>query len=233
MIDDDKDFVDIFKEKLEKICKQLNFPIEIVCESVLVRVLNSTNIYDIYFIDIEMPEMSGIELVNRLRNCYIDKEFVFVSAHEKYIKPSIFVKPSAFICKGNLDEDLYETISFFKKIWDKKNAKIILKDNFKEICFLPFSIKYCCSKGHYVDIHLCENEVKVIRTCMKQVENELVKHDFLRIHNRCLVNLNYVEKFEKEYVILRGGENLRISRAYRKNVENCVLRWFDYINTNK
>ena len=226
IIDDNVLFAQILKEQLKKMTDEFGLILDITVISDPLQCLHDSKRYDLYFVDVEMPQLSGIDLVRMLHNKYIDAEFVFVSAYDKYIRTSIFVRPSAFIRKNYLQKDLHEAFPHLKKSLERKRDIICIKDHLKDVFIRPGEIKYLKSDGHYVHIFGVNEKIKIVRNNLKTLEKDLEPFDFLRIHLRYVVNLNYVEDYRRTSICLVGGVWLPVSDPHIKDQSNKVINWF-------
>ena len=229
LVDDEQEFEAIFREALEKVTGRLSFPIRLSYSKDMAEAVEKEETFDIYFIDIELGEGSGIELASRLQMQNFDKEFVFVSAHEKYIKPSMLAKPRAFLCKTSLEKELYEAVVSLKQIWEKKHVSVKIMENRKETELFPQRVCWCESTGHYVDLHMDDKSRMLLRIRLGQLEELFADFHFIRIHSRYLVNLEYIRKARSDIVILKDGSSLSVSRACRKKAEQGIREWFEYL----
>ena len=173
--------------------------------------------------DIELGEKSGIELVAGMQRRNPGKEFIFVSAHEGYVWKSMLAKPRYFIRKRTLEADLLEAVSFLKKLWWEKHARV--KVGGAEVC--PRTVLWCGSKDHYVDIHQEDGSSILLRARLGQLEELFSEYHYIRIHNRLMVNLEYVDRFKGNQVILKDSTVLQASRAYQKKVQEGLGKWFE------
>lgn len=225
IIDDDRCFADILQEMLKEQFSALHWNAEITVTDDPISCLNNPEVFDIYFLDISMPQLNGIELVQKLREKYIDKEFVFVSAYDEYIRKSIYVKPRAFIRKMWLKEDLEEAVLVLKTVFSKRETEITIKDNFKDIRIKPWNIIYLQSSGHYVEIYDVSGNRIVVRNRIQNLEEQLKKFDFVRVHSRYLINLHYLSDYYSRTVILQNGRSFPISKPYLKKVNELIMNW--------
>ena len=69
-------------------------------------------------------------------------------------------------------------------------------------------------------------KIKIVRNNLKTLEKDLEPFDFLRIHLRYVVNLNYVEDYRRTSICLVGGVWLPVSDPHIKDVSNKVMNWF-------
>lgn len=226
VVDDDIGFSKILLDAITEVSRQLHMNLEVHVENHPLHCLEAHQVYDIYFLDIEMPELSGIDLVKRLREKYVNKEFVFVSAHDDYMRSSMFVKPRAFVRKDHLMADLTETLHVLNEVFRKCDAEITVKDNLRDIRIKPSQIAYMKSEEHYVRICAASGEDLLIRNKLRMLETRMKDYDFLRIHLRYLVNLNYVQDYYKyKQMVLKSGEELPISAPYAKHVNEIFMNW--------
>ena len=225
LIDDAPEFHGIFRKALETAATEADFSVDLVCRSGLEGDAREIEDFDIYFVDIELGEESGIELALDLQRRNSGREIIFVSAYENYVWKSMLVRPRFFIRKRVLEADLQEVTAFLKKLWEKKYVRVEVAQ--VEVC--PQTVLWCESKDHYVDIHQEDGSSILLRTSLRQVESMFSEFHYIRIHNRRMVNLEYVERFKGNRVTLKDGTVLQVSRAYQKKVQEGFKRWFERV----
>lgn len=225
IIDDDPDFCDCFWQLLVSYARKESLNLHLDVAQSVKRLVRTKVRYDVYFIDIEMPELSGLELAKKLRKMYVLAEFIFVSAYESYMYDAFFEKPGAFIRKDNLTEDTADCVRYLKKIERRRKKTALLQDCNRQVEVNPFEILYCQNVEHYVWLYFLEEKRKMIRTKLNAVEEELTPYGFVRIHNRYLVNLNEVKNIDGLQMELKNGECLTISRRYKEQVDIVMMNW--------
>ncbi|MCI8627481.1 MAG: response regulator [Lachnospiraceae bacterium] len=203
----------------------LNLEAEFLSEENRERVLTFQTLYDLYFLDIEMPGKTGMELARELRQTHPDRELVFVSAHEHYMRKLFPVKPLAFIRKTCFMEDLQEAIAELKKQQKAQDIQMVLGKE-KRIIY-PAKLIYGQSVEHYIRLVTSEGELPLIRMKLEQLEKELAGYDFLRPHERYLVNLYYIEQIEPSKLLLKNGTEIPVSRSRRKEMQKRLMEWFE------
>lgn len=225
IVDDDIQYAKILNEEIRKMAQSNQLDIEITITNNPLNCLETNRLFDIYFIDIIMPDISGITLAERLREKYINKEIIFVSSYTEYMRSSFYVKPRAFIRKEFLQNDLEEAFSVLKSVFIKKDAEIAIKDNNRDIRIKPWCVTYMKSEAHYVNIYHTAGSAMVVRNNLKNLEQQLRAYKFQRIHSRYLVNINHVEDYSKHKILMKGGEKLPVSASYARQTSEIVMNY--------
>ena len=188
--------------------------LEQVCSSALeaINVLNEKKI-DLIFLDIEMPEMSGLEMLETLN---YSPAVIFITSKKDYaiqafdynvvdylVKPveyTRFLKSvnKAMTAKGKKADDSDDT--FIKT--DLKYVKI----NFSEVLFVE-------AMADYVVLNL-DAKKHIIHSTMKSLEQKLDSEKFTRVHRSYIVNFTKVDSVENS-VIYIGGNKIPIGASYK------------------
>jgi two-component system LytT family response regulator len=197
---------------------------------------------DIVFLDVQMPEMNGLAVLEKLQDQPIPI-IVFVTAYDQYairafdfhavdylLKP--FSRPRFEKALGRAKEQAYarfpnddlarQQISSLLDIYKSQSASIkrlFLKEKGRIVLLEPEQIDWVESDDKYVRIH-SSNKSYLIRQTLNSLERELDPHLFARIHRSNIVNLTRVKElkpfFNGEYIlVLSDGKKLMLSRNYK------------------
>ncbi len=177
---------------------------------------------DLALLDINMPKLSGIALVEAL-DAAVMPMVIFITAYDKYaikafeanaidyvLKPIDFDKVQKSVNRAisrfqiesetkELRSRILEALGSNKtdtKPENKPEAKILLKENGITRAIKQSDIIWLEAASDYVCIH-CENRTHIKRASMKQFEKELEGTNFKRIHRSALVNCNWIEKIRQ------------------------------------
>ncbi len=190
---------------------------------------------DILFLDVEMPEMTGIELLQSLPHIHFN--VIFTTAHQHYALQAIKLNALDYLTKPiSLDE---LTVAVNKCISKQKKEDNLLINNFlhqlksnavKKIAiptgtttqFVPVNeIVRVESASNYSIIYFINRPKQTVTKTLKDLEEQLTPHNFLRVHHSHLVNLDHVIGFKNQdsgYVIVHGNEVIEISRRKKQEV---------------
>lgn len=228
------------RENLAKILSEYCPKVEIVamCASAIEgRKAISEFQPDLVFLDIEMPGGSGFSLLESIEE--INFEVIFVTAFDQYgikavkfcaldylLKPIDILELSQAIEKvesriARKSENLRMKNLLANRQHENANPKIALP-LFDKIEFIEIStIVRCEGEGNYTHIHLKTGENILASKTLKEFDELLSEHNFLRVHQSNLINLNEVKtyiKAEGGYIKMKDGTSVCISRQRREMV---------------
>lgn len=237
ILDDEQHCIDTLQWQLEKYIPAVEVVETFSSPKAALNYLLSNTI-ELLFLDIEMPEINGFELLQRIGDVNFD--VIFTTAYDEFALKAFRASAIDYLLKPISKDDL---ISAMKKVNDKQKPAILpsqieilydainSKKTVKERIAVPTleglsfvevkEIIYCISDSNYTHIYLNNSkEILVCRT-LKEVEGMLEDNDrFLRIHHSHIINLSKIEKYlrgDGGHVIMDDSRQLNVSRS-RKEV---------------
>ncbi len=181
--------------------------------------------FHLIFLDIEMPNLNGFQLAEKLHLIASDAYIVFVSGYENYVHDVFGYAPLAFVRKSALDYDVYRAIYLYFQRTSYLHLSVRLKDGigYKEL--LVKDILYVECEGHRLTyITVVGGSVEAYGT-LKAIEEELSIYGFLRVHKSYLVNQRYVESVGKREILLAGGRSVDMGKERRKEVQAAMFQY--------
>ena len=183
---------------------------------------------DVVFLDVQMPECDGFDVLEQLGG-EMPAALVFVTAYDQYALRAFEAGALDYLLKpfdnarfGRALTRAKERIARGKEA-PRRIERLAVK-NAGEVLFLEISeIDWIEAADYYVCLHVGAKR-HLLRRSMAEVEQELKKAAFCRIHRSAIVNLERVRRLEINEeggtdVVLNGGARLRLSRRYKKELQ--------------
>lgn len=232
--DDEKIFVDVLYKALSKIFLKLCADVKISTFSSGNRLLNTLNTeeFDIVFMDIDMPELSGFEAARKIRETYLYTKIIFITSQKDLVYESFEYNPFYFVCKSNFDELYNSLVKVCEKlILQYKQDKIIeIADSLKGKTFLLIKdILFIKSDKHYLLYYTNTNQNSPIREREKlsSIQDFFSGYDFIKPHQRFLVNMNHIRSFDTllNIITIDSGMQIPISKSMKEEAIQTYKRF--------
>lgn len=179
---------------------------------------------DILFLDIELFEVTGIEVGDFIRNKMEDRgmQIVYISGKSSYAQKLFKTQPLDFLVKPITRQQIEDVLELGIKLLEK-NAKKFEFQNGKDYYYIAYGeILFFESKGRKIKVVTLDAE-KEFYGGIRDLEKKLPK-DFFTIHQSYVINKTHVVRYTYEMVEMDNGTMLSISKAYRKQVRERLLR---------
>ena len=210
-IDDEPKALEVIKIHCSKI-ERLNLVAEFSNPKEAISFLRQ-NPVDLIFLDINMPNMSGLEMLEELK---IKPNIIFTTAYASFALESYsynaidyLLKPFEFDQLQLAVNKLDERIAFQKN----KNPFFFIKDGSRSIKIQFDEIFFIKGSGNYLDIILKEKVYSPRMTFIELIE-KLPFSNFMRVHQSYIVNINTIDKIENNHVYI-AKYKIPISSRYR------------------
>lgn len=182
----------------------------------------------IVFLDIDMPELDGIELAKMLPS---PTAVIFTTGHPEYAHLSYEIEACDYLVKPfDKTRFLKSIVKVSKKLQavplpHAENDYIYLKINKSLQRFYHDEILYFRSSGNYIEVHTSSRQV-LVHERLKSLHGQLPEHQFLQISRFCILNIRKVSSIETLEVVVENGERLLLSEKYRDKLVN-IFRQFN------
>ncbi|MEI6124881.1 MAG: LytTR family DNA-binding domain-containing protein [Bacteroidota bacterium] len=192
------------------------------------------NDIQLLFIDINMPDLNGLEFVRSLT----DKPYVvFTTAYSEYavegfeveavdylLKPIAF---SNFLKAANKVKNLIELRSNQQKETLEATAEhLFVRSEYKMIRIELDDIKYIESQHEYIKIHTLNSKPVMTQLSLKTMEEQLPPDRFMRVHRSFIVSLKRIQVVERNHIVFDGNVFIPISEPYREKFQKYIDEHF-------
>ena len=222
--DDESHFLDFFQKKLREHLESLKIDHKITCYDNGQAFLKDIADYDAVFLDLHMPEMSGLEVAK-----YINENHpipvLFLSAHSEWAYATVQFQPFRFIRKTFIDIELDEALCALNRYMDMQAQHhfVSFRTASADIRMCVRNIKYAEIYDHFIHVHTIEEEEFTGYGKLSDYEKQWEEYGFIRTHKSYLVNGWYIDSIQENTVVLKGGEKVLLSRR-REAAVNERLR---------
>lgn len=181
---------------------------------------------DLVFLDVQMPDGTGFDLLEKLDE--ISFKVIFVSAYDHFAVTAFKFSALDYLQKPVDSEELKQALVKFSKPDNNQPAKIkvllgnksgiekIVLPSQDELIFVKVDdIVRCESDNNYTCFYFQSGERILVSRTLKDYEELLEPLGFFRIHKSSLINLRYLKKYKKGeggMVTLEDGTQLEVSR---------------------
>lgn len=181
---------------------------------------------DIIFMDIQMPEIDGLELSKKIP---IQTKIIFTTAFDQYAIEGYKVNATGYLLKPfNYIEFLEATEKAKQLLLPTKNKEveipdyIFVKSEYKQIKIFLNDIIYIESMKDYAKIFLTSQSSPIVTLLsLKKLNEELPKEKFMRVYRSFIVSLEKIEIVEKNQIVF-GKRRITVAEPYRELFENFI-----------
>jgi DNA-binding LytR/AlgR family response regulator len=178
------------------------------------------NPFEVVFLDIHMPKISGFEIAKALREESNDVFIIFITSKEELVYDSFDFQPFNFIKKEEPEKFIKKLEKIISKLFIhiKQSGTVILEMPFNEKKAVRIKdIIYIKSDKNYLEYFLKNTTNIRIRCKMTDVEEQFNEYHFIRVHNRYIVNMNHIRDLDypNNELCLTNKEVIEISRKYK------------------
>lgn len=223
--DDDEKENSIIKSYLHslELEQDMDFEISVFTNgNTLLSQYRKADAFHILFLDVEMPEINGLEVARQIRNLP-DKQvkIVFISNYPEYMQDSFNVQAFHYLAKP-LQYDTFKQLMYriIKDYRDSHISKLLIQeDGIEELVYLDDILYIEAVKSQKSQLNfVLTNKTINARGTIYNWEEELKSHYFISPYRGLLVNINHVHFIQDSSLILSNGETIPLSRRKEKDI---------------
>lgn len=179
---------------------------------------------DLVFLDIEMPGMTGIELIKNIVNPPL---VILITAKKEYAVEAFELNVADYIIKPVNLSRFMVAVSRAKEIFDSKDQKVEVNEKEKNYIFVRSNsvltkikineIIYIQAMGDYVNIFTNEDKRHTVHITLKAIEEKLPNTLFYRLHRSYLIAINHIDNVEESTAYI-GKHPIPIGEQFKKEL---------------
>lgn len=178
--------------------------------------------YHIFFLDIMMKQMSGIEFAGYLRERHYEGEIVFLTSFKEYAIDGYHVHALDYILKPVRPEDINRCMDYLLHRFTEEYYKYSYRQ--KRVVIPYRDIIYFISRGHSIDIVTATEEYRQPKS-FQALKEERLPMQFLQCNRGIIINMDHIVQLQKQEVILTNEMILPVSATYAKELQEAYFRY--------
>lgn len=227
VVDDESHAISVLKRYIDK-TPELTFlgsngnPIE-----AWNKIENNQVLPDLLFLDVDMPQLSGIELAELVKS---KTHIIFTTAYPDYALQAYETDAIDYLVKPITYERFLRSIGKVKLVLNTKLSTFVTDDDEfyvkSEIKGKMVKIKledliYIEAKGNYLQIKV-GNDIHLVYLTLKELEEKLPAKMFIRIHKSFIINLKKIKAIEGNTAFMEGDHQVMIGSKYKPNLLSII-----------
>lgn len=190
------------------------------------ELLCSKETFDMVFLDIKMPGLSGMDLAKKIREQGKQSLIIFITSASEYVFEAFEVEAFQYLVKPIQYRKLENVLEkALKKIQTDENAGFLLVSADRQTRkILLKDILYIESVGRIAKIHCREGTLETYEQ-IGVLEDKLSEKAFFRCHKCFLVNLDSVDAFHKTEITLENGETIMLAKRRYEDFQKAILSY--------
>lgn len=194
---------------------------------------------ELVLLDIKLMDGDAFDLLQRIDNIFF--KIIFITAYEEYALKAFKFSALDYLLKPVLIDELkialgraenqilnelkLQVSSLQSNLKSPKNKTIVLRTSEKIFLVEVSDIIRCEADGHYTFFHTISGKKYIVSNPIKDYEDILEELGFLRIHKSHIVNLSFIDSFDKEgYVLLKDNTSLPVARRKKNDLLEAFTR---------
>ena len=185
--------------------------------------------FDCLFLDIDMPNLNGVELASKAKTSNKDLDIIFISNREDRVFETFKVLPFGFVRKSSFSKDIVNVLQLYIQKRIMEDTYIAIKSNNNSVIqkVKVSSIVYIESFRYKQFVYLENGDVVECRMTLEDFESKLSKNDIIKVYKGYLINLKFVQRIENKGIVMnyKDGVLINISRNRVQEIKTIYLNY--------
>lgn len=183
--------------------------------------------YDIAFLDVDIPNINGLDLGKIIKNKYPTTEIVFITNYPQYAIDAYDCEAFHYLLKPVDTKKAMQVIQRLIKKQQEQNKyyKIKIRTEYIRIPIKDIYFIECCKK--HIIYHLKDKSYETACGKFSDVCNDLKEYGFYQVHQGYIVNMDKIHHFDKYSVILDDNRDIMMSVRKRTEVLSAYAKYIE------
>jgi DNA-binding LytR/AlgR family response regulator len=215
IVDDQQEAINIIKDHLQKV-PEITLLREFDNSIDALRFLENNKV-EIVFLDVQMPYLNGMEVIEALKEKYQNDlpAFILTTGHSEYALPSYEYRVTDYLLKPIFFNRFKKAVEKVIENYNKKRRFIVIGSEGSRVRINLDEMIYIKSDKNYVNIISISGERKIYNKPLHYLQELLNPHEFIRVHKSYIVSANFIDSIRTTSILIRAnGENIEIPIGY-------------------
>ena len=181
----------------------------------IIRSYESGKTFDIVFLEIEMTDINGIEVAERVKEISPKSIIVFLSGYTDFVFEAFRIEALHFIVKPIKEKEFNEVFDRACKKFISISSTIILKWQSERYCIPVDEISFVEGYQRHLTVHTAGRDYEAVGK-LSEIFETLCHHGFVRSHQGFIVNMHYIKNFGSNDIELTDGTKVMLSVRKRQ-----------------
>lgn len=183
--------------------------------------------FNLFFLDIEMPEVDGMQLAKQIRDITPDSVIIFLTSHNEFAPDGYRVQALRYLSKLTWENDLNEALHAAMTQLEKQETGSLVLSHYGSIQRIPYrDILYVRHISRYCQILTKTGETIQDERGIRKLFEIIGDEQFIFIDRGAFINLDYIQKIEHGEAVMTNGDSLPISRRLLPQVKLTINRYY-------
>ncbi len=228
--DDEKDAISLHDKIVKSSLQACSIGYEITTytrsQNLLYDITEDGFFYDLILLDIEMPDVTGMELSEKIKPHLPNVKIIFITSHIEYAIDAYELSIFRYVPKSSLDTRLPAAITDAARLIELEAGQEYTIQTSSRLERIPYKeIYYIQRDGKNASI-VSSFGVSKVRKSLQKVYEELNTPEFIYIDRGYIVNIIQIMKIRDSTAFLKNGEQLPVSRAHLQDVKQQINRFW-------
>ena len=216
---------EVIRNTLNKLNKEAEIEYYLNAKEIQDKLLKKNEPLDLLILDIDMPDISGLDLAEKLRANNLKLLIIFLSNHEEFVFKAIEFQPFRYIRKIKLETEMPIAIqSAVKVITANSDSQINLNTECGSMRVMMSEIMYYETEKRKIALYLTNGKKLLVNRTITEMQEHIQNEKFIMIHRSCVVNTDHILNIHDNTLILDNDVSLIISRPRYKEVKQKILK---------
>lgn len=232
--DDEKDAIALHEGIVRQCLKACGIGFELASythsDNLLYDITEDGFFYDLLLLDIEMPNITGMEISERIKPYLPNVKIIFITSHIEYAIDAYELSIFRYVPKSDIATRLAAAITDAAKLIELEAGREYAIQSNRRMEKIPHKdIIYITRDGKNARI-ITSAGASAVRKSLQQVYSELNGKEFIFIDRGCIVNIIQIMQVRDGMAVLKNGQQLPISRSHLQEVKRQInLFWGAHI----